>query len=127
MRICVKGNIVTRCLAVMLVFTFCFSVWSCRHAQTVNKFNPTVHDKGFLNAWIVSVEPADHSVKVAVIDGDMNFIFHTNAEHFEKFHIGFIAPVTVECRKVRSGCDFTKPYTLYVSGQKVQLIRAEKR
>ena len=97
-----------------------------------SSFHDDIYKDGVLvknheDGWVKVIDSEKNIVEVATIDSKTKIIFHTDSEHLKKFNIGWIAPVTLECIKMKNGnCDFTKPNTLYVGNQKVDLIEAIK-
>lgn len=79
--------------------------------------------KNYEDSWIDDVDPDKNLVLVRTMNTKMRIVFRTSSEHLKRIHIGSIAPVTFECMKLNNGsCDFTKPHTLYVSNQKVEIV-----
>ena len=98
-----------------------------------SSFHDDIYKDGVLvknheDGWVKVIDSEKNIVEVATIDSKTKIIFHTDSEHLKKFNIGWIAPVTFECIKMKDGdCDFKKPYTLYVGNRKVELVEVIKK
>ena len=98
-----------------------------------SSFHDDIYKDGVLvknheDGWVKVIDSEKNIVEVATIDSKTKIVFHTSPEHLEKFNIGWLAPVTFECIKIKNGsCDFKKPYTLYVGNRKVELVEVIKK
>ena len=103
------------------------------HVFQTNQTNtPTVslHDSGHENSWIQDMDKEKGLVLVTTIDTKMAIVFKPAAGDLKKFRVGYLAPVTFQCTKLKKGkCDFKAPYKLFVSNGLVdvdQLILPKK-
>lgn len=97
------------------------SVTSSFH-DDVNKDGVLV--KNYEDSRVKVIDSEKNLIEVTTIDSKRKITFHTSSEHLKKFNVGWLAPVTFECIKTNDGgCDFTKPYILYVGNKKVELVK----
>ena len=95
-----------------------------RPSLPTNGFKTSFHKGGYENAWIQYVNQKTGLVLVTTIDSKLNIVFKPTPDNLNKFHIGWIAPVTFSCVKTKKGdCDFNSPYNLFVSNAPVVVKR----
>lgn len=111
---------ITRIMLIFYIFTLTIAVYSmanamaCMNKEILMGDNlPSLHDRGFENAWIQFIE--NGLVQVQTIDTKIAIVFKpiTNSE-LKKYHVGWIAPVTFECNGEVGSCDLSLPYKLYI-------------
>lgn len=87
-----------------------------------NGVNSSFHDGGYENADIQDLDQKTGLVLVTTKDSKISITFKPTADHFQKFHIGWLAPVTFQCTKIKEGkCDFGFPYKLFVGNGLVEV------
>ena len=80
------------------------------------------HDNGHINTLILTVE--DGSVRVLAVESKMKIDFRPEGKDLNRFHIGWIAPVTFKCSEgYNEKCNLSKPYKLYASNVLVKPIK----
>ncbi len=90
--------------------------------KPTNGVKSSYHDGGYENVWIQDIDQKVELVLVTAIDSKMTIVFKPAADDLQKFHIGWIAPVTFQCAKINKGkCDFDSPYQLFVSNGLVEV------
>lgn len=94
--------------------------------QPINEVKKSYHDDGHENAWVQDIDEKEGLVLVTTTDSKMSIIFKPTSDDLQKFHVGWIAPVTFRCTKrIKGKCDFNAPYKLFVSNGlvKVELLK----
>ena len=117
------------CLAILSVFII-FSLFSCTNRKLPEKTKQASHhhDNGYEDADIQFVE--NGIVQVETKTSKIVIVFRPkNSEELNKFHRGWLAPVTFDCwRKADdNSCDFSLPYKTYISDILVEPIALQKR
>lgn len=80
------------------------------------------HTAGYENSWIQDIDKETGRVLVTTMDSKMSIIFKPAPWNLDKFHVGWIAPVTFQCTKLnKKKCDFGAPYKLFVSNGLVKV------
>ena len=123
-----RGRIVIRAPALLLLSVFIFSIWSCRHSQEIRLF-VGIHDKVSENSWVIKVDHDNKLVMVETVETKMNIIFKAEDEFldFLRGRRNWIVPVTFYCNgKPDKNCNLNKPYTLYVATRKVKPVSIGK-
>lgn len=78
--------------------------------------------KNYEDADIQDLDEKTGLVLVTTKDSKISITFKPSADNFQKFHIGWITPVTFQCAKVNKGkCDFNFPYKLFVGNGLVEV------
>lgn len=95
-----------------------------------NGVNSSYHDGGYEDSLVQDLDQKTGLVLVTTVDSKMTIVFKPTYDNFQKFHVGWRAPVTFQCTKIHKGkCDFMSPYKLFVGNGLVevkQLIFPEK-
>ena len=87
-----------------------------------NGVTSSYHDGGYENAWVQDIDKKSGLVLVTTKDSKISITFKPSADNLEKFHVGWIAPVTFQCTKVKKrNCDFKSPYKLFVGNGLVEV------
>lgn len=97
-----------------------------RLPQPTSEIKKSYHDDGYENAWVQDIDEKEGLVLVTTTDSKMSIIFKPTSDDLQKFHVGWIAPVTFRCTKrIKGKCDFNAPYKLFVSNSlvKVELLK----
>lgn len=140
MQIYIRPTVVTRLLAILLVFVFCFGVWSWRYAKNLREtevremetIKLTVHDRGYINSWLMFVDREKKTAQVLTVEDVKRDIFFEAQDEFFDFLENEcssckILPVTFVCGdKINLECDLNKPYDLYVLNRKVRPVIVRK-
>ncbi len=80
------------------------------------------HDAGYENSWIQDIDKEKGRVLVMTVDSKISIIFKSAPENLDKFHVGWLAPITFQCTKLKKNkCDFSAPYKLFVSNGLVEV------
>ena len=91
-------------------------------SKPTNGVTSSYHDGGYESAWTQDIDQKKGIVLVTTIDSKMSIVFKPADGDMEKFHVGWIAPVTFQCTKLKKGkCDFKSPYKLFVSNGLVEV------
>lgn len=78
--------------------------------------------KNYEDADIQDLNKKTGLVLVITKDSKISITFKPSVDNFQKFHIGWIAPVTFQCAKINKGkCDFNSPYKLFVGNGLVEV------
>ncbi len=78
--------------------------------------------KNYEDSWTQDIDQKEGIVLVTTIDSKMSIVIKPSAGDMQKFHVGWIAPVTFQCTKLKKGkCDFNAPYKLFVSNGLVEV------
>lgn len=87
-----------------------------------NGVKTSYHDGGYEDSWIQDIDKETGLVLVTTKDSKMSIIFKPASENLPKFHVGWLAPVTFQCTKIKKKkCDFNFPYKLFVSNGLVEV------
>ena len=80
---------------------------------------------GKKNYEIADIQDTDQKRGIVLIttkDSKISIIFKPSPDNLEKFHVGWLTPVTFQCVKVNEGkCDFNSPYKLFVGNGLVEV------
>lgn len=80
------------------------------------------HDGGYEDADIQDLDQKTGLVLVTTKESKISITFKPTADNFQKFHIGWIAPVTFQCVKIKNDkCDFNSSYKLFVGNGLVEV------
>jgi outer membrane murein-binding lipoprotein Lpp len=90
--------------------------------KPTNGVNVSYHDGGREDSWVQDIDKKEGIVLVTTIDSRKSIVFKPAPGAIENFHVGWIAPVTFQCTKIKKGkCDFKAPYKLFVSNGLVEV------
>ena len=79
------------------------------------------HANGYEDARVDVIDLKQRLVLVQIIDTKLKISFRSSKLDLNRFHKGWIAPVTFECgQKPGDKCDLSRPYKLYVSNRLVK-------
>ena len=85
----------------------------------------TVHDIGYKNARVQYIE--NEMVQVQIVGTKSAMVFRPDRNDLKRFRVGWLAPVTFKCgKKFNEECDLLKPFELYVSRVRVELVEMGK-
>ncbi len=86
------------------------------------RIKKSYHDGGYEDAWIQDIDQKKGIVLVETIKSKMSIVFKPATDDLQKFNVGWLAPVTFQCTKLKKGkCDFKSPYKLFVSNGLVEV------
>lgn len=112
--------LIIACLAISII------TWKKKKMESIslptNGIIFSYHDGGYEVADIQDLDQKTGLVLVITKDSKISITFKPTADNFHKFHIGWIAPVTFQCSKIKEGkCDFDSPYKLFVGNGLVEV------
>lgn len=119
-----------RCKVILIVLVGVFVNEACTYRQSTslktNEVMSSYHDKegkkNYEDSDIQDIDLKEGIVLVTTKDSKISIIFKPAPENLEKFHVGWIAPVTFQCTKLKKKkCDYDAPYKLFVSNGLVEV------
>ncbi len=86
------------------------------------RIQASVHEQGYENAWVQDLDKKEGLVLVTTVESGISVVFKPTSENFDKFHIGWISPVTFVCSGfIKEKCDFNSPLKVFVGNSEVEV------